>query len=76
MLGIINMDMDMSSLTPTDIIASQILCSSLSSVWRLFDYTLFLGFPKDKNHMDLSLESLLATISDLSGCLQTPCLKH
>jgi hypothetical protein len=35
-----------------------------------------LDLPTDKNHRDLSLETLQATICDLTVCLQTLNLKH
>jgi hypothetical protein len=41
-------DTSLSSLILLDVILSQMLCLSLSAVWRLFEYTLYFMFPHVK----------------------------
>jgi hypothetical protein len=58
----------MSLLTLIIVIVSQMLHLSSFSLFYYFITSYFLGFPIDKNHTNVSLETLQATICDLSAC--------
>jgi hypothetical protein len=58
----------LSSLTLIIAVVPQMLHLSSSNLFYYFITRCFLGFPVDKNHTNLSLEALHATVCDLSVC--------
>lgn len=63
-------DITLTSLISTDVIVSE-MCLNSSSVWELFECTSLLVSLQIKNYRNLGMETLQATICDLSVYLTT-----